>query len=332
MQKRKRLILLAFSLTAAVVLALCCLQEKMPGDSLTIVCPWGVGSSEDDMLCALRPFLEERLNAEVRIINIEGAGGLNGVHDAAGMPADGRHLLFATQSMVLNDLKGRIEQPFRETFAPVARLTDAVYILSTSFETARSLFGSYLDMVNYVELNPGRIRCGTLSLSGIDGLALDKLFPEGGIIPAEYDSGKALTEALLDGDIQLELCCAGEIMGLIQRSDLIPLAVLSDSRLAMLPDVPCTAELGIDAAVSKWSAVFVPAGTDAEQTERLYHALGSISQDPDWVRYLTMSSYNERGAFLDADSFERFLENEYGRYTAFLSRRGLLKRFYGEMD
>lgn len=305
---------------------------KAERQTLTIVCPWGVGSVGDDMLCALSPLLEEKLGTDVEIRYVEGEGGLSGVYDAARMPADGKTLLFTTQSMVINDLKGKIAFPFREAFEPVARLTDAVYILSTSFDTACSLFGSYRDMLSYVRSNPGKVSCGALSLSGIDGLAMEKLFPDGMIVPVEYNSGKALTEAVLEGEVQMQICCAGEIMGLIERSDLIPLAVLSDTRLAMLPDVPCTAELGLDASVGKWSGLCTPAGTEREQIEAICDALAEIAEDPGWIRFLTMSSYNERGAFLDTAGFERFLENEFGRYTAFLQQRGLLGRFYGEMD
>ncbi|MDO5377657.1 MAG: tripartite tricarboxylate transporter substrate-binding protein [Clostridia bacterium] len=332
MRNRTVIFLGIMALAAAVAGLIGLADPGAGGETIAIICPWGVGSVGDGMLCALKPLLEEKLDADVEIRYVEGEGGLRGVRYASEMPADGKHFIFITQSMVINDLKGKIEFPFREAFEPVARLTDAVYILSTSFDTACSLFGSYRDMLAYARSHPGGIACGALSLSGIDGLAMEKLFPDGIVTPVEYDSGKALTQAVLEGEVQMQICCAGEIMGLIERNDLIPLVVLSDERLAMLPDVPCTGELGLNAAVGTWSGLCAPAGTEKEKIERICSALSEIAEDPGWIRYLTMSSYNGRGAFLDTAGFERFLENEYGRYTAFLQQRGLLKRFYGEMD
>ena len=49
---------------------------------VTIVCPWGVGGGADGTLRPLQPALEEELGVPVEIVNVEGAGGANGVNYA----------------------------------------------------------------------------------------------------------------------------------------------------------------------------------------------------------------------------------------------------------
>lgn len=46
---------------------------------VTIVCPWGVGGGADGTLRPLQPILEKELGVPVEIVNVEGAGGANGI-------------------------------------------------------------------------------------------------------------------------------------------------------------------------------------------------------------------------------------------------------------
>ena len=55
---------------------------------VTLVCPWGVGGGADGTLRPLQPLLEEELGVPVEIVNVEGAGGANGVNYAYKQPAD----------------------------------------------------------------------------------------------------------------------------------------------------------------------------------------------------------------------------------------------------
>ena len=84
--------------------------------TVSIVCPWGVGSGSDCLLRTLAPLLEKELGVPVNIVTIQGGGGIDGVMYAATLPADGYHFLLGTQSMIMADLQGSIDFPLRRSW------------------------------------------------------------------------------------------------------------------------------------------------------------------------------------------------------------------------
>ena len=56
---------------------------------VTLVCPWGVGGGADGTLRPLQPELEKVLGVPVEIVNVEGAGGANGIDFTCKQPGDG---------------------------------------------------------------------------------------------------------------------------------------------------------------------------------------------------------------------------------------------------
>ena len=72
---------------------------------VTIVCPWGVGGGADGTLRPLQPILEKNLGVPVEIVNVEGAGGANGIDFTYKQPADGYTFVLGTQSHIMLDLQ-----------------------------------------------------------------------------------------------------------------------------------------------------------------------------------------------------------------------------------
>lgn len=63
---------------------------------VTLVCPWGVGGGADGTLRPLQPVLEPILGVPVEIVNVEGAGGANGIDFTCKQPADGYTYVLGT--------------------------------------------------------------------------------------------------------------------------------------------------------------------------------------------------------------------------------------------
>ena len=77
---------------------------------VTLVCPWGVGGGADGTLRPLQPVLEPILSVPVEIVNVEGAGGANGIDFTCKQPADGYTYVLGTQSHKKGDkVSGQIK-------------------------------------------------------------------------------------------------------------------------------------------------------------------------------------------------------------------------------
>jgi len=70
-----------------------------------------------------------------------------------------------------------------------------------------------------------------------------------------------------------------------------PLAVLTDKRVADLPDVPTIAEAGFpEAAYVPWYGVYVQAGTPASIVEKINDGINKAIQNPDVQRQLAIAN------------------------------------------
>ena len=58
----------------------------------------------------------------VEIVNVEGAGGANGVNYAYKQPADGYTYMLGTQSLIMLDLQKILPMDFKAEFIPVSKL------------------------------------------------------------------------------------------------------------------------------------------------------------------------------------------------------------------
>lgn len=299
---------------------------------IEIVCPFGVGGGADNTLQALAPLLQGVLDTEVKVINVAGNGGGNAADYAMELPADGHSYLLASQSMVMSDLQGKMATRFREEFVPVARLLYSVDMIVASKTGSQGRFASFEEMLAYGKAHPGELRCGVLSQYGADYVALLQTLEGVDVQMVPYDQTVELGADLISGKITLMVTGAEEVMGLIDRGEVIPMVALYSERLPMLPDVPCTAELGIDCDMGVWRGLFAKKDTPPKAIEAMNEAIVQAIDSHLWNKFLVVGSYNLRPGYCGTEEFERFMDNEYGKYAAFFHRRKMLCRVYGEED
>jgi tripartite-type tricarboxylate transporter receptor subunit TctC len=64
------------------------------------------------------------------------------------------------------------------------------------------------------------------------------------------------------------------------------LAVMSDKRSAILPEVPTLKEKGIDLAIGTWRAIGAPAGTSDEAVKVLHDGFAKGMQEKSFVDFM----------------------------------------------
>jgi tripartite-type tricarboxylate transporter receptor subunit TctC len=81
--------------------------------------------------------------------------------------------------------------------------------------------------------------------------------------------GPAITD-LIDGRLDVYTDAIGALLPRVEDNAIKPLAVTSSKRLPALPQVPTYIEIGMpELNVATWAALFAPAGTPKEITEKL---------------------------------------------------------------
>jgi tripartite-type tricarboxylate transporter receptor subunit TctC len=122
-------------------------------------------------------------------------------------------------------------------------------------------------------------------------------------------SGQAIVD-LLSGQVQLNFESPPNVLAHAQAGKLRVLAITSDKRSPLLPDVPTLAEAGVpNAEMLQWFAVLGPAQLPREITQKLNSEIGAILRLPDVAEKIASQggeivagTPESFAAFLPADS------------------------------
>jgi tripartite-type tricarboxylate transporter receptor subunit TctC len=100
----------------------------------------------------------------------------------------------------------------------------------------------------------------------------------------------------------------------IKGNKIRPLAVTSTKRLALLPDVPTMAELGVaDFESYNWQGVIAPGGTPPAIISKLNAALNEILRDPEVLKQITDTGSQPGGG--SPEAFAQFIASETAKWA-----------------
>ncbi len=250
---------------AAVVLAAngaIAQTRDFPQRPVRIVVPVPPGGSVDATARLLAPKMTESLGQSVVIDNRGGASTNIGMELVARAPADGYTLLANTVPLVANPaLFPKLSFSPEKDFVPVSLVvTGPSVIVAHPSVPVRDLAG----LVALARAKPGSINysssgAGTLTHLGAE---LFKYLTATNLVHVPYKGGGPALAAVIAGECDVTFQTPLAAAGQIKAGRLHALAVTSNRRLAMLPDVPTTAEVGVPKyEFQSWVGILAPAAT-----------------------------------------------------------------------
>src|SRR3546814_9990615 len=126
-----------------------------------------------------------------------------------------------------------------------------------------------------------------------------------------FGSGGEMITALRSGAIDATLANVSEALGQIQDGELRAIAILSDDKVADLPDVPTAAEKGHDVAVYTTRGYMIHAGTPPERVKILSDALVQAMQSDRLKKYLTDSGLDPETSVAGSEVWDAQLKERY---------------------
>jgi tripartite-type tricarboxylate transporter receptor subunit TctC len=183
-------------------------------------------------------------------------------------------------------------------FTPVSKLASFDLVIAVA-EGGR--FKNLNELLTYARANPGKLNIGTPQIGTTQNLAAELLISSAGltaqIVP--FNGTPPVITALRGGEIDAMVEILGPLMPQIQSKALRPVALLSDKRSPVLPDVPAVKEAGGNLAsfnVSSWNGLSVPAKTPRDVVQRLSRELQTILALPDVKKRLLELSLYAQGS------------------------------------
>jgi len=249
-------------------------QQAYPTRNITIVVPFGVGSSVDIFTRAMAQQLRTDLGQPVVVINRPGAGGNIGAASVAHAQPDGYTLLMATTGPAANNkfmYKDMAFDPDKD-FEAIAVIGTAPIIIATRPDAP---FKTLKEMVDYARANPDKLNAGFPGNGSLGHITGELIKAREGLKfgTIQYKGSGEIVVDLIGGQIDLAMDSIAPYVAQVKEGKLKGLALGSRKRFEGLPDVPTMAEAGFPALeASVFYTMLAPRGTPADIVNQLNKA------------------------------------------------------------
>ncbi len=259
--------------------------NTFPSRPVRMIVPFAPGGASDFVGRVLQPKLTEVLGQQVVVDNRAGASGNIGVETAAHAAPDGyTFLLGNVGTMAIN--------PSVFPKFPVRPVRDFICV-STVVDVAGALavhpsvpVSSLKEFIDYAKARPGKLNYGSSGAGAAQSLMMEYLKLKSGfdVVQINYKGGAgAATAALLAGEVNASMVSVASFVPFRKSGKVKVLAVVSNKRAAVMPDVPTLAELGYpELTTASWQGVYLPLKTPPAIVKKMYDTTLKVLHDP-WV-------------------------------------------------
>lgn len=295
---------------------------NFPSKPVRVIIGFSPGGPADMIGRIIAPRVSEVLGQQFVIENRGGASGTIGVDAVAKAPADGYTIGFSINGPVAVNkfLYSNLPYDPQRDLAPVSLLVAAPQLLAVNAQMPVDDFRSF---VAYSRKNPGKLTYGSVGAGSASHLTMELLKEQGGFFAVHlpYRGFPQVVQDLGGGSIDATIGLVPALLPAIQAGKLKALAVTSEKRSALLPDVPTISELGFPNFDSRaWIGLIVPAGTPKPIVERLNAEARKALQDPAVRETLQKQGFEIVGSA--PEQFARFIEAESSKWGAVVKKTG----------
>jgi tripartite-type tricarboxylate transporter receptor subunit TctC len=249
-------------------------QAAFPAKPMTLVVPFPAGGPSDVFGRLLAQGMAARIGQSVLVENKSGAAGVTGVDFVAKSGSDGHvmGMMSASAGAIMQHLMPRMPYDPAKDIAPITLMVRVQEILVVNTKLGIDDFAGFLAAA---KARPGKLTCGSAGTGGITHLAIELLKHEAGIdiLHVPYRGAAPATNDLLAGTVDSTLLDITVSLQHIRSGAVKALAVTSDTRSPLLPDVPTMRELGLPKVNSdNWYALISPGEAPAAVRQKIHEA------------------------------------------------------------
>ena len=260
--------------------------DVYPQRSVRIVVPVSAGGSTDKIARLIAEKLGTAWGQTVIVENITGAGGAIGAAQVARAKPDGYTLVLHSDAIVLNTILIKNPPYTSDDLTGVMRLVVNPQVLVSNPGFGPQTFKEY---VEFAKANPGKLTLALPTSGGIAHIAHEVL-ANAADIKVNYIPYKGGAPAALDtmaGHVNATIITLAAVSEQIKAGKLRALAVTTNYRSPVFPEVPTMAESGYtEVNIESWQGLLAPKGTPQAVLEKINKDVTQIMRDPTNIKQI----------------------------------------------
>jgi tripartite-type tricarboxylate transporter receptor subunit TctC len=306
-----RLTCVCFTAFLSLALHLPVQAQSWPTRAVKIVIPYPAGGGLDLVGREIASGLQASLGQPVYVENRPGAATAVGATQVAKSDPDGHTILMTSDSTVsINPFVfSKLSYDAEKDLAPVTNVVMMHFLLTAHTSVPANSLPALIDLARK---NPGKYTYASYGIGSQPQLVMEMLKAKAQIdlLHVPYKGGPESVRAVIAGDVHLALSNMPTAQNNIQAGLLKAIAIGSEKRSQLMPDVPTFAELGYpEVGAYAWYGMFVPAGVPREVVARIHREVQKIADEPKFKQRQIASGFevlaNSPGDFANYLKVER---------------------------
>jgi tripartite-type tricarboxylate transporter receptor subunit TctC len=287
-----------------------------------MILPFPAGAPSDLVGRFIGQKMGEQMGQNLLPDNRVGAGGTLALSLAATSPTDGYTVLVSSPTIAISPaLYKKLSYDAIKDFAPVARLAAIENVMVVHPSVPAKTLKQFIDLA---KSKPGVLNYGSGGAGTTNHLAneLLKYLQKINVVHVPYKGATLATVAAISGEVDQTIVSVASILSLIKQGKVRPIVVLSEKRVANLPDVPTSTEAGYpEFKMSIWYAMFAPANTPRDIINKLSSEAQKALDSKDLRATLDSQSINPW--YGTPEQLGALLKAEIPRYATIVKSAGI---------
>ena len=299
-------------------------QATFPDKPVRFLLGFATGGPTDLSVRALAAAGQKYLGQPLIVQNMPGAGGTLAMQEIARGTGDGYTISMITTSykaLTAHQQKPQFDLGQLQTLLGYAEFRHIMFVKADS--PHRTLD----DLIRHGRANPGALKFGHVGLGTslhLQGL----LFFKGmgvKVTDVPYKGSAEFTNAVLGGHTDLSFIDIAGIRALARAGTVRLLVTATPQRFPEFPEVPTTAERGVEGVelFNPVVGVAIRAGTPPDRVRRLHDALRRASDDPDFRK--AMDDIGLKSGYIPPEQFDAVIDKASARAVPLMKEVGMIQ-------
>ncbi|MFB4160928.1 tripartite tricarboxylate transporter substrate binding protein [Geomicrobium sp. JSM 1781026] len=263
--------------------------ESYPNQTIELYVPASPGGQSDAGARVLARHMGKYMDSDFVIVNQDAAGGALAFENVYRAPSDGYKLLYYHQALHTSYAVGQLDYPALD-MQPIGTFAGINQVFVTR---ADAPWDSLNELVEVARQEPYGVLYGG-QIGGTTHFMGEQLSQVADVDIKVLDVGGESDRmtALLGGQIDFVSTGIGNAINYVNSGDFKALAVLSEERDPLAPDVPTALEQGYDVQFPIVHTLYGPSGLPDEIVEQWNEATVQLSEDEEYIEDLATTFQN----------------------------------------
>jgi tripartite-type tricarboxylate transporter receptor subunit TctC len=317
------IILKTFLLASFILLSPALAGAAYPDKPIRLVVAYPPGGGTDIIARLIAPELSKKLGQPITIENRGGASGNIGTEAVVNSPANGYTLLMGNVAPNAINISVFKKLPFNpeKDLAPISLVAITPNILVANNELP---VRSTTDLLALAKASPGKLNYPSAG-NGTSSHLAGVLFGSMGNVSMThipYKGGGLAMNDLLGGQVEVFFATMPAAMPFVKSGKLRPLAVTSEKRSLLMPELPTISEAGLTGySATTWYGLYAPKGTPPEIINKVNRATLDILQDVEMRERLIQRGFEPVGN--SPKQFALFISSEIAKWAKVVAIAGI---------